>query len=503
MSEQAYHNYLNTLATRITDEVLLEVPTDELWELFLDNLDPSIRQHYTCSACRDFVRAYGGLVRVGEEGNLISALWDETEAPAEIKAGIAAMQCWTQGSRVKGVFVAPARVLGKPVTGEWRHFSVVAPKVWASQVKTAGQQAAEKKQDYIQVVAALDKWGVASVKQAVTLLKSEAVTRSEVAISQAEWLLKLQELRGKYHGPRLTNLLWKEIAVAPAGFCHPSSSMIATLLDDLAAGLAGDVIKARWNEKVQPLQYQRPTAAPSDGQIEAAEKIIAQLGAQGSLARRYAKIEEVQLIWSPKSKEKDGTVFGHLKSGGGAEPVGVDAGKISWAKFSRDILPTAEEIWYDDSGHYSMFGTYVTAVNPDAPNILQWGNTFSWYVYPYGSRAYQWSLGTGKVKVNGLSYLPWMWNDGKGAHHEKGVMFILEGCRDTRYQSAGNGLFPSILKSEFHGIRATLEAYSRKECFQGINESTCSGIIFNGSQDVEIIVVSSGVQSKFTLDRWE
>ena len=502
MSEQAYHDYLNTLSTRIKDGVLLEVSTDGLWEVFLDNLDPSIRQHYTCSACRDFVRAYGGLVRVGEEGNLISALWDETEAPAEIKAGIAAMRCWVQGSRVAGVFISSARVLGKPVTGEWHHFSVTVPNVWASQVKTAGQQAAEKKQDYIQVVAALDKWGVASVRQAVTLLKSDAFTRSEVAISQAEWLLKLQELRGKYHGQRLTNLLWKEIAVAPAGFCHPSASMVGTLLDDLILKLEINAIKARWNEKVQPLQYQRPTAAPSNGQIEAAEKIIAQLGAQGSLARRYAKIEEVQLIWSPVAK-RDGTVFGHLKGGSGAEPVGVDAGKISWSKFSRDILPTAEEIWYDNSGNTAMFGAYVTAVNPDAPNILQWDNTFSWYVYPYGSRAYQWSLGSEKVKVNGLSYLPWMWNGGKGAHHGKGVMFILEGCRDIRYQNAGNGLFPSILKSEFHGIRATLEAYSRKEYFQGINESTCSGIIFSGSQAVDIIVVSSGIQSKFTLDRWE
>lgn len=39
------------------------------------------------------------------------------------------------------------------------------------------------------------------------------------------------------------------------------------------------------------------------------------------------------------------------------------------------------------------------------------------------------------------------------------VIFILDGARDT--QDARLALFPETLRSEFHGIRATIEAFSK------------------------------------------
>ena len=52
-------------------------------------------------------------------------------------------------------------------------------------------------------------------------------------------------------------------------------------------------------------------------------------------------------------------------------------------------------------------------------------------------------------------------------HHGAGVLFVLAGARESRQD--GSALFPEILKSEFHGIRSVIEAYSLKRyhCWHG------------------------------------
>ena len=76
-------------------------------------------------------------------------------------------------------------------------------------------------------------------------------------------LLALHEARASKRGPAADNLTWLAVATAPAGFCHVRSSMIGTLLEDVAAGMPFDAIKQRFDAKMHPLQYQRPTAMPS------------------------------------------------------------------------------------------------------------------------------------------------------------------------------------------------------------------------------------------------
>lgn len=53
--------------------------------------------------------------------------------------------------------------------------------------------------------------------------------------------------------------------------------MIGTLLDDIASGMSFDSVSRRFAEKMHPLQYQRPQAAPSAGNIAQAEKIVEKL----------------------------------------------------------------------------------------------------------------------------------------------------------------------------------------------------------------------------------
>jgi hypothetical protein len=373
---------------------------------------------------------------------------------------------------------------------------------------------AEKREDFKTLRRALGEFTARDLETAVRLLRSEALYRGEKLLGQAEWLLDLKRnaIVGA-KGARSRNLVWRAVASAPAGFCHPRSSMIGTLLEDIAAGMSFEEVSRRFKEKMHPLAYQRPQAAPAAGTIATAEKIIQQLGAAGSLARRFARLEEIPTIWKPKpvpfGRGYGDTVFSHLKPKGadGKLHLRAPAQKMTWEKFQRTVLPTADrmELKAPYQGSYTAL---VTAVNPEAPPILQWDteaqrNPVSWYFWHGGASAASFGLVAGAfVPVTAVTLKPSMWNDSY-RHHGRGVMFVLDGARETR--CAGNALFPEILKAEFHGIRSVLEAYSRTAKIEGLHEPHVAGVMLSqgAKWDVVVRVWSGGTSLDYCLDRWD
>jgi hypothetical protein len=75
-----------------------------------------------------------------------------------------------------------------------------------------------------------------------------------------------------------------------------------------------------------------------------------------------------------------------------------------------------------------------------------------------------------------------------------------------RHASAGAVLFPEFLKSEFHGIRATIEAYSKSATLDGAAESNACGLMLQGSTsawDTVVRVTANGMALDYRLDRWD
>jgi hypothetical protein len=265
---------------------------------------------------------------------------------------------------------------------------------------------------------------------------------------------------------------------------------------------------------MHPLQYQRPQAAPNAGAIKQAEKVVEQLGAAGSLARRFARLDEVEAIWKPKVTEapKREGVFGHLKAKGEVEPVTMRVPPVTmtWEKFARTVLPDAEQIEFHARAHRDNFTALVTAANAEAPPILQWDlaerrNPVSWYVWHGGSAPSQYGLSVGNwYPIAAITLKPSMWNDAtKHTHQGEGVIFIIEAARETRM--AGAALFPEILKSEFHGIRSVIEAYSQNAEIANIENATACGIMLHkgGSWAHVFRVTSKGRAIDYQLDRWD
>lgn len=519
MDEQDYHEYIQRMNTNFRivtkGQPLFRPLIKDLFDTFLDNVPQEDRQYHNCSCCRNFINRFGDAVVIDESGRASSAIWNLDETPDYYKPAISAMLRRIESQRVKTAFLSSEAMWGNAVTGVWRHMCIIPAKenIFTRRTLSAGQKMAELREDYKTMITALGEFTEPMLEQAVKLLKTDSLYRSEKVLGAAEWLL---DLRRRYDsaGQWKQHILWKAVATAPAGFCHPRSSMIGTLLEDIAAGMDYNDISSRFKAKMNPLVYQRPQAAPKAGTIAQAEKIVEQMGIANSLKRRYAKLEELQTIWKkPISivdlKTSPGGVFSHIKPKGSNQikDLLLPAIPVTWDKFQRTIMPAAERIQLLVASGRANYGAFTTASDPDAPPIIAWDqedqrNPFSTYLWAGGSMPGQWGLQVGFVDVTALALRPNMWH-GNYPNQTQGVMFVLEGARESR--SAGLALFPEILKSELHSVRAVIEAFSMRGEIEGVEEGTACGLMIDKQVSAmhTFRVTVNEQKIDYKIDRWD
>lgn len=547
-----YQQWLALVGARLAtvDGPLFTTKAAGLFDAFLAKLPEPRRQHYRCNACRRFVDTYGGLVTVAEDGTSTPVFWDADTAPPFFAEAVEELERHVRRAYVDGVFLSKDAPLGtsanwgKPSPGAaaldvaaavsdpkvlWRHLSATLPErlVYRGALLTAGQAMAAKREDHKTLIAALSAYLPSVVRQAVTLLKTDALYRSEKVLGAAEWLLALHEARNAAMSARdINGVTWLAVATAPTGFCHIKSTMIGTLLDDLAAGLPFEQVKRRFDEKMNPLAYQRTQAPPAAGNVAEAERVFEKLGLAPALERRFARLDEIQTVWvepASKAEPTKGGVFGHLatkESVAKAPPplTGVPPTVVTWEKFARIALPSAArlELLVPDM---DAFCAYVTAVNPEAPPILQWDaldhrNPVSWYLYSsklaQGSRARDWALVAGQWHaVRAVSELPCYWGrpePERFKHFLRGALLVLDGARDLKFETAGCAIFPETLKSELHAVRSTIEAYSRGAALRGVDQASVCGLLLREGMEQRrnVRVTSShGDRIVYTIDRWD
>lgn len=513
-SDNDYATFERLVAARVAGAQgpLFTTNADGLFDAYLAGIPAEFRQHYTCHCCRRFVANYGGLVTIDESGKTAPALWGswaELGIPAFFAPSVAAMSKIISRAKVTGVFVNGSAVWGNPRTGEWTHLSGSPATVFKSPLKTASQAAAEKTQDYITLHRGLAEIPLEAVVQAVRVLEADAVDRSEKTLGIAKWLLALQQSIAGLKGPTRDNLIWRAVATAPPGWCHIRSTMIATLLDDVIQGLPFESIARRWAEKMHPLQYQRPTAPPKAGNIEQANKIVAQLQSEGALARRFARLSEVTALWKPnevpaETQKPGGGAFDHLKAQASVKEVELPAKALLWETFRDTVLPSALKIEVNAPSHGGYFGL-VTAENADAPPILQWDglegwprNPVSWYFYHGGSRADQWGIAPGWHEVAAVCLKPCYWQEpGKFVHQGPGVFFLIAAMRESREAHAG--FFPECLRAEYHGIRSVMEAHARQAIVSGKEEGNANGIALGDNETLTVRVKTAAGIASYAL----
>ncbi len=520
-----------------------------LWDAYLGGIPEGRRQHYNCRFCRAFIERYGGLATIDEAGVKHALLWDDyVKSPMLFRQQVFVMEVTVRNAKVTGVFLAAEGMLGvernvaKKDGHVWTHLHGPNPTPYReTSVKNAGQAMAEKVEDYGVLCRGLAEFNRVTVGQALRVLEADALGRSEKAVGIAKWLLELQmALDDVRDNRRKSNLIWRAVSTAPPGYCHVRNTVLATLLDDVKAGLPFEVVSRKWAQKTHPLQYQRPQAAPTGGQLDAAEALVKKLGLERSLLRRYATLDDVlSKVWTPSpatEQRAPGEVFGHLRAAPVAS-LALPERRITVVQF-LDLLTehtrtqpvlTLELLAPVHGPYYGL----LTATDPTAPPILQWdglmeqrespevdptgdgGRTFtlplprnpvSWYFQVNGSRASRWGLlGERWVPVTAAFLAPHQWQrPDLFAHQHQMLCFALQGAQDSG--EAQLGLFPEILKAELRGIRAVVEAHNASAHPTGREGGNANGLaICKGSPvvDVRLRVTTCEGPALYRIDRWE
>lgn len=484
-----------------------------LWATYLNHL-PTEQQVHNCHACRHFIGRYGGLVTVDDAGRTSPAAWRPDAVPDFYRPALTAMHALVAGARVTGVFLTSTAVLGTPQTGDWTHLAArldaSAPSLHRG-VLSPRQRMAALRESFRTVSAALADFDARHLDEALRLLRAEQLSRSERFIAPVRWL---RELKDRPKGRAGENLLWRAVAEAPDGYCHPRASVLGKLIEGIAAGLSLSDLQAIFAEMVDPLQYQRPQSAPAAGNVRAAEDLVAKLGLAPALERRFATLDDVKVfLWRPRdtAKPERGGVFAHLttKGEGRAEARELESVDVTWEKFARTVLPSATRLELKVPTRRASFIALTSAVHADAPPILRWDhederNPVAWYVYPSGSPASQWGLAPGTwVPVTAVTPLPTMWGSRPVPHLSEGAVLLLAGCVDA--QNGGNALFPECLRADLHGVRATIESYSRSARLAGREKaSACGHDVRKGRPiDVQVRAFVDGGWARYRIDRWD
>ena len=486
--DRPYHSFLDATHARFQSVVgplfVAEVP--DLWPIYLNAIPAEFRQAWTCNCCKDFIRRYGAIVTINEDGTLSSPIWNpEAEAPAELTAAVLILHERVTSARVAGVFASGESELGRHTAGGFRHLAVTLPSslVFKSPVKLPHQHVAEKAEEFAMLSRGLNEFKVGTFSDAVRVLQADAVDRSEKFLSHAEWLLVLKN--GQSPNNRLHhNRRWLAVANAPQGWAHVRSSMIGTLLEDIESGLAFDEVKRRWTEKIHPLRYQRPQVAPAAGTIAQAEKLVEQLGLATAFKRRFCRLDEVEALWRPTPKAEapaTGGVFANVKAKNDAaqrQPLAIKAEPMTFRTFREKHLGSVRELELYVPCDRSDFVALTTAVDSAAPLLFKWNNPVSWYRYHFGSNAFDFSLAAGTwVKVLAICETPAAW--GGAPTHYKDVVFMLDGCRDTRSNCLG--LFPECIRGELHGVRSVIEAFSKEGKLEACDGQVAAGLALDGT----------------------
>jgi hypothetical protein len=104
----------------------------------------------------------------------------------------------------------------------------------------------------------------------------------------------------------------------------------------------------------------------------------------------------------------------------------------------------------------------------------------------------------------------WSRNNADFPNQPKGAIFILDRAKDlSAKDEPGNGLFPSILKSDLRPFRSTIEAYSNSIKLEGFDDASACGILLQesilntGINGRRVKVTTDVGEAEYIIDRWD
>lgn len=488
-----------------------------LFAQYLAGFPEAERQHHNCRCCSQFIHRFGDLAFVSATGELVSALWDAAAVPDEFKDSVARMQqAVVRSTEILHPFTeVPGNTLGIAETNGWNHFQIKHPDLDEVAKDKVGELRGKGIEKHEQLTKTLATYPVVVIRDAAHLLQGDILNMSHKYRGVAERMLSfatsLENIKNLKHR---SNLIWRESASVGEAYTHANGNVLGRLMDDVAAGKPTHVIIRNSNLLTDPTVYQRVVAAPTQGNVQVAIKIMTELGmTEDDLMRRAARLEEIETFWKPteaKAPEaKPAGMFADLVTKE-AEAKPVDKPliapevKVTLRTFMEEVI---------NKGKALSMQMYISAapladINFTAPVKEDAGRLFwfddhedrrvriSWFTKdkPIAPRDLNLAVGSW-VNITALADVPPMWFNASNPRSQEFSVCaaILEGAQMKL--DCTMCLFPELLHPDLREISRVIETFSKNRKLIDNDKGTTTGTPLGRGSHLVRVTTALGIST--------
>lgn len=527
--EYEYNDFVNSIKLHVTKTLksLKEIngeatrlfvanPT-KLYKQYLDSFQEGPeRQHFTCNTCGRFFKEYGSLVYIRAGGKMVSLIWSPEVVPAKFKPLVQQLKKSVESSYIIGVkhfdeaYNSAQKIIykgGAPEAGGFRHFNIAFN---SELVMNDVDETYEQSNNYIKMAERLlTAYDDETLDHAVSIAKSGDLHKENAGETIEMFKDISLKVTGASTAKKTQNTIWAIAYKYRNQITAFNNSVYNRLLDNIFEHLDDNYVVNDFNRMVDPINYKRPNALPTENQVKIAEKIISDMGLEDSLKRTILKFEDLPesgILWKApvKRTENNVGVFSGIKTKESEESKQFSKYSSSKAKcvisfknFLEKVLPEAISISVlTETGPWTKlpFIQYTTAAVFDAPPIIKWDkndarNPISCYAYKGNAFPSQFNLTYAKsYDVIALVVTADKLLSGE---YKNGITAVIKNCYDTKYAECGSALFPDILIPELYDSRKVIEQYS--------NTTHMAPVETVGAQFVAGLAISFNNEHAFTL----
>lgn len=412
-----FQQHFDSITKGATHIFEVELDKDKLWQTYLDsfpagtNLFYRQRTEHDCSCCRHFVKSVGNVVVIKD--NKMYSVWDFETGDTTYQPVITALSEFVHAHDVTDVFISPVKHVGTNFDMEYSennvikydHFFLDMPDRFVQGGITRGRTISDVKGEYRTsknvFKRSLDEISEESIITVLELIGQNSLYRG------AEWkevlteFLKYKRTYTKLSAEEQELYAWEKSVSAGGAISRIRNHSMGTLLLDISEGMELDAAVRRYEAIVAPSNYKRPKAIFTKKMLEDAKQKIEELGYMGSLARRYANIDDISvnnILFADRNVKPSvntaNDIFADMEKSIAVNPKKFSrVEEIGIEDFINGVLPTAKsvEVLLENRFATNMM-SLIAPIDKDAPTMFKWDNAFSW--------AYAGNIADSDIKTN-------------------------------------------------------------------------------------------------------
>ena len=417
----------------------VEVSKDDMWETYQNAFPEGTndiyreRRVHDCQCCKQFINRVGNVVAFDEVGKRVSiwniAPFSADVDPAFIQVAFAMWDLIDKAPIREPFYHYEAHAGVEQNTGLnaklnvelWDHFHVELPAAVVIPKADIATRIGSLRSTKDVFQRALEDITQDAVGTVIELIDQKSLYRGD---EHRETLVKFRTCRDTYHHTNLTEegkeiFCWNRAKHMQISVTKIRNTSIGTLLINLSEGMELDAAVGAFEAMVAPANYKRPKALVTKGMIQKAKEKVEELGLSESLERRHATPEDITInnvLFADRSaRAAMGDVFDQLQGQVAVDPKKFSkVEEVSVETFLDDILPTAEtiEVMFENK-HSGNLMSLIAPLHPEAPNMLMWGNNFSWTYQGEVAASMKELVKSAGGKVDGVIRFSIQWNDGE------------------------------------------------------------------------------------------